>query len=207
MPDQSPWERQSSVQIEGPTKRRRQSHRRERNSVAVARSRLLGVQSRLSASMEQCPWCHVRCQPSNCDRRDDLVIACVASDFPPSSRPWLQVLCRFDRIPSTLYAAMYKRVLLKISGEALAAGRGFGVDAVFIHEIANEIAQVARTGCQIAIVVGGGNFFRGVSEQAIHMDRVAADHMGMLSTVINALALQDAIEKTGLYARVMSAIE
>ena len=102
---------------------------------------------------------------------------------------------------------MYKRVLLKISGEALAAGRGFGVDAVFIHEIANEIAQVARTGCQIAIVVGGGNFFRGVSEQAIHMDRVAADHMGMLSTVINAIALQDAIEKTGLYARVMSAIE
>ena len=102
---------------------------------------------------------------------------------------------------------MYKRVLLKISGEALAAGRGFGVDAVFIHEIASEIAQVARTGCQIAIVVGGGNFFRGVSEQAIHMDRVAADHMGMLSTVINALALQDAIEKTGLHARVMSAIE
>jgi uridylate kinase len=102
---------------------------------------------------------------------------------------------------------MYKRVLLKISGEALAAGRGFGVDAVFIHEIAAEIAQVARTGCQIAIVVGGGNFFRGVSEQAIHMDRVAADHMGMLSTVINAIALQDAIEKTGIYARVMSAIE
>ena len=102
---------------------------------------------------------------------------------------------------------MYKRVLLKISGEALAAGRGFGVDAVFIHEIANEIAQVARTGCQIAIVVGGGNFFRGVSEQAIHMDRVAADHMGMLSTVINAIAMQDAIEKAGLHARVMSAIE
>src|SRR5215472_15572369 len=98
---------------------------------------------------------------------------------------------------------MYKRVLLKISGEALAAGRGFGVDAVLI----NEIAQVANTGCQIAIVVGGGNFFRGVSEQAIHMDRVAADHMGMLSTVINALALQDAIVKTGLHARVMSAIE
>src|SRR6202000_3205813 len=102
---------------------------------------------------------------------------------------------------------MYKRVLLKISGEALAAGRGFGVDAVFIHEIANEIAQVARTGCQIAIVVGGGNFFRGVSEQAIHMDRVAADHMGMLSTVINSIALQDAIEKAGVATRVMSAIE
>ncbi|HVG27837.1 MAG TPA: UMP kinase [Acidobacteriaceae bacterium] len=102
---------------------------------------------------------------------------------------------------------MYKRVLLKLSGEALAAGRGFGVDAVFIAEIANEIAQVARNGCQIGIVVGGGNFFRGVAEQAIHMDRVAADHMGMLSTVINAIALQDAIEKTGLQTRVMSAIE
>ncbi|MEO7029995.1 MAG: UMP kinase [Acidobacteriaceae bacterium] len=102
---------------------------------------------------------------------------------------------------------MYKRVLLKLSGEALAAGRGFGVDAVFVNKIANEIAEVARTGCQIAIVVGGGNFFRGVAEQAVHMDRVAADHMGMLSTVINAIALQDAIEKTGLFCRVMSAIQ
>ncbi|HEY5380839.1 MAG TPA: UMP kinase [Acidobacteriaceae bacterium] len=102
---------------------------------------------------------------------------------------------------------MYKRVLLKISGEALAAGRGFGVDALFIAEVAHEIAEVARTGCQLAIVVGGGNFFRGVAEQAIHMDRVAADHMGMLSTVINAIALQDAIEKTGFKTRVMSALE
>lgn len=102
---------------------------------------------------------------------------------------------------------MYKRVLLKISGEALAGGRGFGVDAVFINNVAQEIAEVANTGCQIGIVVGGGNFFRGVAEQAIGMDRVAADHMGMLSTVINAIALQDAIEKFGLHARVMSAIE
>ncbi|SEG42899.1 uridylate kinase [Bryocella elongata] len=101
---------------------------------------------------------------------------------------------------------MYKRVLLKISGEALAAGRGFGVDAVFINAIAEEIVDVARSGCEVAIVVGGGNFFRGVAEQAQHMDRVAADHMGMLSTVINAVALQDAIEKTGVYCRVMSAI-
>ncbi len=102
---------------------------------------------------------------------------------------------------------MYKRVLLKLSGEALAAGRGFGVDAIFIHEVAREIADVCATGCQIGIVVGGGNFFRGVAEQAIGMDRVAADHMGMLSTVINAIALQDAIEKTGHFCRVMSAIE
>jgi len=101
---------------------------------------------------------------------------------------------------------MYKRVLLKLSGEALAAGRGFGVDAVFINAVAQEIAEVAQSGCQIGIVVGGGNFFRGVAEQAIGMDRVAADHMGMLSTVINSIALQDAIEKTGVYCRVMSAI-
>ena len=102
---------------------------------------------------------------------------------------------------------MYKRVLLKISGEALAAGRGFGIDAIFIHKIAEEIAEVHAMGCEIAIVVGGGNFFRGVAQQAIDMDRVAADHMGMLSTVINSIALQDAIEKRGLFCRVMSAIE
>ncbi len=102
---------------------------------------------------------------------------------------------------------MYKRVLLKISGEALAAGRGFGIDAVFIHRVAAEIADVHALGCEIAIVVGGGNFFRGVAQQAIDMDRVAADHMGMLSTVINSIALQDAIEKRGLFCRVMSAIE
>jgi uridylate kinase len=102
---------------------------------------------------------------------------------------------------------MYKRVLLKISGEALAAGKGFGIDAVFIHKVAAEIAAVHALGCEIGIVVGGGNFFRGVAQQAIDMDRVAADHMGMLSTVINAIALQDAIEKLGLFCRVMSAIE
>jgi len=102
---------------------------------------------------------------------------------------------------------MYKRVLLKLSGEALAAGTGFGIDAVFIHTVAAEIAAIHALGCEIGIVVGGGNFFRGVAQQAIDMDRVAADHMGMLSTVINAIALQDAIEKLGLYCRVMSAIE
>lgn len=102
---------------------------------------------------------------------------------------------------------MYKRILLKLSGEALAAGRGFGVDALFVNAVAHEIAEAARSGCQIGIVVGGGNFFRGVAEQAVHMDRVAADHMGMLSTVINAIALQDAIEKTGVHVRVMSAIQ
>jgi uridylate kinase len=84
---------------------------------------------------------------------------------------------------------------------------GFGIDAIFIHKVAEEIAAIHALGCEIAIVVGGGNFFRGVAQQAIDMDRVAADHMGMLSTVINAIALQDAIEKRGLFCRVMSAIE
>jgi uridylate kinase len=102
---------------------------------------------------------------------------------------------------------MYKRVLLKLSGEALAAQRGFGVDPIRIHEIAREIADVHRMGVQLGIVVGGGNFFRGVAEQAKEMDRVSADQMGMLATVINSLAIQDAVEKQGIACRVMSAIE
>jgi uridylate kinase len=101
----------------------------------------------------------------------------------------------------------YKRILLKLSGEALAAGQGFGVDNTRVHEIAAEIAEVHKLGVDIAIVVGGGNFFRGVAEQAKEMERVSADHMGMLATVINALALQDALEKCGAQTRVMSAIE
>src|ERR671937_1610924 len=102
---------------------------------------------------------------------------------------------------------IFKRVLLKLSGEALAADKGFGVDTSRIHEIAAELADVNSLGVQIAIVVGGGNFFRGVAEQARDMDRVSADHMGMLATVINALALQDALEKREVHTRVMSAIE
>ncbi len=102
---------------------------------------------------------------------------------------------------------VFKRILLKLSGEALAAGTGFGVDNARIHEIAAEIQEVHALGVQIAIVVGGGNFFRGVAEQAREMDRVSADHMGMLATVINALAIQDALEKRGVQTRVQSAIE
>src|SRR6201993_2687173 len=101
----------------------------------------------------------------------------------------------------------FKRILLKLSGEALAANQGFGVETKRIHEIAAEISEVQKLGVQIAIVVGGGNFFRGVAHQAKDMDRVSADHMGMLATVINALALQDALEKQDIYTRVMSAIE
>ena len=102
---------------------------------------------------------------------------------------------------------VFKRILLKLSGEALAADQGFGVDPKRIHEVAAELAEVRALGAQIAIVVGGGNFFRGVAVQAKEMDRVSADHMGMLATVINALALQDALEKQGVYTRVQSAIE
>lgn len=103
--------------------------------------------------------------------------------------------------------AAYKRILLKLSGEALAGDQGFGVDTVRIKEIAEELKDVHALGVEIAIVVGGGNFFRGVAAQAREMDRVSADKMGMLATMINALALQDALEKNGVYTRVMSAIE
>src|SRR5438445_7869676 len=95
---------------------------------------------------------------------------------------------------------IFKRILLKISGEALAANQGFGVDSPRIHEIAAELADVHSLGLQIAIVVGGGNFFRGVAEQARNMDRVSADHMGMLATVINALALQYGPDKHSVRA-------
>ncbi len=101
----------------------------------------------------------------------------------------------------------FKRILLKLSGEALAANQGFGVESARIHEVAAELADVHKLGVQLAIVVGGGNFFRGVAQQAKDMDRVSADHMGMLATVINALALQDALEKQGVYTRVQTAIE
>lgn len=101
----------------------------------------------------------------------------------------------------------FKRILLKLSGEALSGGKGFGVETARIHAIAAEIREVHDLGVEIALVVGGGNFFRGVAEQARDMDRVSADHMGMLATVINSLALQDALEKQDVHTRVMSAIE
>lgn len=101
----------------------------------------------------------------------------------------------------------FNRIVLKISGEALAGGASFGIDADRINRLAVEVAEVAKTGVQIGLVVGGGNFFRGVSAAAKKMDRVSADHMGMLATVINALAFQDALEKAGIPTRVMTAIE
>jgi uridylate kinase len=101
----------------------------------------------------------------------------------------------------------YQRIVLKLSGEALAGGGAFGVDPERVKNLAAEIAEVAKTGVQMGLVVGGGNFFRGVAAAAMDMDRVAADHMGMLATVINAIALQDALEKAGVPTRVMTAIQ
>ncbi len=101
----------------------------------------------------------------------------------------------------------HQRVLLKLSGEALAGDGSFGLDPERVRALAAEVAAVARTGVQIGMVVGGGNFFRGVAAAAQNMDRVTGDHMGMLATVINALAMQDALEKEGVPTRVMTAIQ
>lgn len=101
----------------------------------------------------------------------------------------------------------YKRILLKLSGEVLAGGAQFGINADKVKALAREVADVAATGVQIGVVVGGGNIFRGVAAAAQNMDRVTADHMGMLATVINSLALSDALEQMGIATRVMSAIE
>ncbi len=103
--------------------------------------------------------------------------------------------------------ARYDRILLKLSGESLAGGASFGIHAERVKDLATEIADVNRTGVQIGVVVGGGNIFRGVAAAAQKMDRVTADHMGMLATVINSLALSDALEQMGVHTRVMSAIE
>lgn len=100
----------------------------------------------------------------------------------------------------------YKRILLKLSGEALAGERGFGIEPAVLERLAREIGEVYRTGIEIGIVVGGGNIFRGVSASVQGMDRVSADYMGMLATVINSLAMQDALERNGVMTRVMSAI-
>jgi len=101
----------------------------------------------------------------------------------------------------------YDRILLKLSGEVMAGAATFGIDAERVRQLAAEAADVARAGVQLGVVVGGGNIFRGVATAAREMDRVTADHMGMLATVINSLALQDALEHMGVATRVMSAIQ
>lgn len=100
----------------------------------------------------------------------------------------------------------YRRILLKLSGEALAGGKGFGFDFDRVSEFCNEIKDVVEHGVAVGLVIGGGNMVRGTQLATMGMDRVAADYMGMLGTVINALALQDVLEKLGLDTRVMTAI-
>ena len=111
-------------------------------------------------------------------------------------------------MPAARKRLAFKRILLKLSGEALLGeDKAFGIDRAFTDYLAGEIHSVHQLGLEIAAVVGGGNIFRGVSDSAQGMDRVSADHMGMLATVINALALQDALERAGVFTRVLSAIE
>ncbi|MDJ0783912.1 MAG: UMP kinase [Desulfosarcinaceae bacterium] len=100
----------------------------------------------------------------------------------------------------------YKRILLKLSGEALMGDQGFGISPEVLAYVANEVKSVTDLGVELAIVVGGGNIFRGVKASSFGMERTSADHMGMLATVMNSLALQDALEKTGIQTRVQTAI-
>lgn len=101
----------------------------------------------------------------------------------------------------------YKRIMLKLSGEALANDKGFGIDPEVVYRLAGEIKEASDSGIEIAVVVGGGNIWRGLKGSAGGMDRASADYMGMLATVINSVALQDALEKMGVTTRVQTAIE
>ena len=101
----------------------------------------------------------------------------------------------------------FKRILLKLSGEALMGSQSYGIDTKVAESVAQEIKAAHGLGVEIAIVVGGGNIFRGVSESAGNMDRASADYIGMLATVMNAVVLQDALEKAGVYTRVLSAVD
>ena len=103
-------------------------------------------------------------------------------------------------------APVFRRILLKASGEALMGAQNYGVDVLVARAIAEEIRDVRDLGVEVAVVVGGGNIFRGVSESAGNMDRASADYIGMLATVMNAVVLQDALEKAGVHTRVLSAI-
>ncbi|MDY0211426.1 MAG: UMP kinase [Desulfuromonadaceae bacterium] len=107
----------------------------------------------------------------------------------------------------TLPEPRYKTILLKLSGEALAGSRGYGIDPEVISGIASEIKEVIELGVQVSLVIGGGNIFRGLAASAAGMDRSSADYMGMLATIMNSLAMQDALEKVGVKTRVQSAIE
>jgi uridylate kinase len=112
-----------------------------------------------------------------------------------------------DTAPPSLSAPVYKRVLLKLSGEALMGDQQFGVDPAVATQIAQDVAEIQSLGVETAIVIGGGNIFRGLAASARGMDRATGDYMGMLATIINALALQDALEQIGVVTRVVTAIE
>jgi uridylate kinase len=111
------------------------------------------------------------------------------------------------RVRESLDIPKYKRILLKLSGEALAGEKGYGIDLNVVRKIAEEIHSVRNLGVETGVVVGGGNIWRGVQAQASGMDRATADYMGMLATIINALSLQDCLEKLGVDTRVQTAIE
>ena len=110
-------------------------------------------------------------------------------------------------MPTPSNSLKYRRVLLKLSGEALMGNESYGIDPKVIDRLANEIAELCKQGAEIAIVIGGGNIFRGTGLAASGIDRVTADHMGMLATIMNSLAMQDALERVNLHARVMSALK
>jgi uridylate kinase len=136
-------------------------------------------------------WRQLKVQPD---------IFLIAESSPPSS-----TLIFKESIMSSAKPA-YQRILLKLSGEALMGDDAFGINRATIVRMAEEIAEVTRLGVQVAVVIGGGNIFRGVAGGSVGMDRATADYMGMLATVMNSLALADAMDKAGLTARVMSAI-
>ncbi len=110
-------------------------------------------------------------------------------------------------MPEPARSAAYRRILLKLSGEALMGEQSFGIDPAVASQIARDVAGVRRLGVEVALVIGGGNIFRGVAASARGMDRATADYMGMLATCINALALQDALEHEGVVTRTVTAIE
>ena len=115
-----------------------------------------------------------------------------------------------DRTPNPSNAPpapAYRRIVLKLSGESFQGSQGFGIDAETVHSIAREVKEVYDLGVHMAIIVGGGNIFRGTRQKSLSIDRATGDYMGMLATVINGLALQDALEKQGVVTRLLSAIE
>src|SRR5690606_14057550 len=128
--------------------------------------------------------------------------------LPPASRgASVPVQCVSLPAGTPMPEIKYKRILLKLSGEALMGEADYGIDPKVLRRLAAEIIEVQRAGVQVGVVIGGGNIFRGEGLAAAGMDRVTGDHMGMLATVMNALAMQDAIEKAGGYSRTMSAIK